>query len=83
MTAPLNKAVPLLDENRRMTNRTQDFFNELYKQIPIRGTGSPEGVVQAEQFQKYIDTTGASGSIEYIKRDTDVAGDTSKGWIAV
>lgn len=79
----LNKAFPIVDEEGRMTLRTQQFFKDLAKQIPIRGTGSPEGVIKAEQFQRYIDTTGASGSIEYIKRDTDVAGDTSKGWIAV
>lgn len=51
--------------------------------INLIGTGSPEGIVDARLGQQYMDNTGATGSVLYIKRDEDVAGDTKKGWILV
>lgn len=47
----------------------------------IVGTGSPEGVVEAEQTRLYMDDSGTAGNILYIKRDTDIGGDRAKGWI--
>ena len=49
----------------------------------IVGTGSPEGAVEAFVGREYMDDAGTAGSIKYIKRDADVAGDKSKGWILV
>jgi len=49
----------------------------------LQGAGSPEGVVSALQKRIYMDTAGTAGSILYIKRDTDIAGDDSKGWILI
>jgi hypothetical protein len=49
----------------------------------IVGTGSPEGVVSAIQTTLYMDDSGSSGSILYIKRDASIAGDDSQGWVAV
>ena len=49
----------------------------------LLGSGSPEGVVEALQARQYMDTAGTAGSIMYIKRDTDIAGDKTKGWILV
>lgn len=49
----------------------------------ITGTGSPEGAVSALQRKLYMDETGAAGSILYIKRDADIAGDRTLGWILV
>ena len=49
----------------------------------IIGTGSPEGVVVAEVGTEYMDKNGTSGNIKYIKRDSDVAGDKSQGWILI
>ena len=50
---------------------------------PITGVGSPEGVVQARQFQLYINTTGTTGTLLYIKMQPDIGGDRKQGWVAV
>ena len=47
------------------------------------GEGSPEGVVEALQGTEYMDTLGTAGNIKYIKRDSDVLGDKSLGWILI
>ena len=47
----------------------------------ITGEGSPEGVVSAAQGRKYMDVNGTASNISYIKRDADVLGDETLGWI--
>jgi hypothetical protein len=50
----------------------------------IIGTGSPEGVVDAIQTSFYMDESGVTEAVLYIKRDADDGlGDTAKGWILV
>ena len=49
----------------------------------LTGSGSPEGVVEAQPTRLYMNTAGTAGSILYIKRDSDVGGDRSQGWILV
>jgi hypothetical protein len=51
--------------------------------IPIIGTGSPEGVVEARQYQLYINSAGTAGSIEYRKMLSQIGGDRTQGWILV
>ena len=43
------------------------------------GTGSPEGVVEADPTRLYMDDAGSSGSVLYIKQ----TGTGNTGWIAV
>ena len=47
------------------------------------GAGSPEGVFEALQAKVYMDAAGTTGNILYIKRDADIAGDKTKGWILI
>ena len=49
----------------------------------ITGSGSPEGVVSAIQGREYMDTAGTAGAIKYIKRDSDILGDRTQGWILI
>lgn len=49
----------------------------------IIGTGSPEGVTSALQGQEYMDDAGVAGAIKYIKRDRDILGDNTKGWVLI
>ena len=56
---------------------------ELNFQSTATGSGSPEAVLVADITKQYMDTAGTAGSILYIKRDADIAGDRSKGWILV
>ena len=45
----------------------------------VRGAGSPEGVVFAAKEKRYFNTTGAAGTLMYVK-NTDITLNT--GWVA-
>jgi hypothetical protein len=66
-----------------MAQPFRQFTQDASLSIPIVGTGSPEGVITARQYSLYIDSTGSAGSIEYRKMQPDIAGDVTKGWVAV
>lgn len=74
---------PVIDANKAPTQQYRGFFNELGKLDILTGSGTPEGNQIAEVGRLYMDTSGTAGSILYIKRDNDIAGDTSKGWILI
>ena len=78
----LNAAVPVIDADGRMAAHFRDEMARLSRAVPILGTGSPEGVVDGVQGQTYINTSGSSGSIFYVKKSADVGGDATQGWIA-
>ena len=79
----LNAGQPIVRVDGTMQQPFQDQMNTLYRYLPIIGTGSPEGVIEALQYSLYLDSAGVSGSIEYRKMLTDIAGDKTMGWIAV
>ena len=80
---PLNRNQKIIDENDQLTDRFREWQLAVSRLAIITGTGSPEGVVSAIQTQQYMDLSGTTGSISYIKRDADIGGDTSLGWILV
>jgi len=75
-------AIAVLDDrdNAVMTLRMAEFLEAITLQvnqnIPLSGTGSPEGVVTAEPFKTFLDTAAAAGSNFYVKKTG--SGDT--GW---
>ena len=80
----LNASAPLVDPNTGLPmNQFRIFLLQVQERGLIIGTGSPEGVVEAEQGQEYMDDAGTAGNIKYIKRDANVGGDKSLGWILV
>ena len=84
MTSPrLNAAQPIVEPDGTMAQPFRQFTQDASLSIPIVGSGSPEGVVQARQYSLYIDSTGSSGSIEYRKMQPDIGGDVTQGWVAV
>lgn len=83
MSYKLNQAQPIVEINGTMSQAFRQFTQEASLSIPIVGTGSPEGAVEARQYSLYLDKTGSAGSIQYRKMLPDVAGDRSKGWILV
>jgi len=84
VTSPrLNAAQPIVEANGTMAQPFRQFTQDASLSIPIVGTGSPEGVVEARQYSLYIDANGSTGAIEYRKMQPDIGGDTSQGWIAV
>ena len=74
---------PLLKEDGSPSVQLNSWFKAITQGAVIVGTGSPEDVIQATQGAVYLDETGIVGAILYIKRDADVAGDETKGWILV
>jgi hypothetical protein len=79
----LNASQPIVDDSGKMAQAFRSWTLEASLSIPIVGTGSPEGVVDARQFQLYIDSTGTAGSIEYRKMLSEIGGDRTQGWILV
>lgn len=84
MTSPrLNAAQPIVEPDGTMAQPFRQFTQDASLSIPIVGSGSPEGLVEARQYSLYIDSTGTSGSIEYRKMQPDIGGDVTQGWVAV
>lgn len=76
---------PITEANNTLTLQSRNYFQALEDlikfQVVLRGTGSPEGVVEALATKRYMDSTALSGSVMYIKQVDDIAGDTSLGWV--
>jgi len=73
----------IINPDGSMTVLLSDFFAELAELTIAEGTGSPEGILEASATKQYMDTTGLTGAILYIKQVDSVAGDKSLGWILV
>ena len=83
MITQLNTSQAVIDDKGRMSRRFEDWTQAVTRMDIIIGTGSPEGVIEASQGQEYMDDAGVAGAIKYIKRDADIAGDRTTGWILV
>lgn len=79
--APPNFHRPFVENDGSITEQSRTWADEVTLSIPIIGTGSPEGVVEARQRQKYMDETGVAGSVSYIKQRNDILGDRTMGWV--
>lgn len=79
----LNAAQPIVDESGKMAQAFRTWTLDASLSIPIVGTGSPEGAVEARQYQLYIDSTGAAGFIQYRKMLPHIGGDRTQGWLLV
>lgn len=77
---PLTNIRPIVDANGILTQEAREFFNNLASQPSLTGSGSPEGVVEANVGVLYMDTTGSTGSLLYAKKQPHISNDFSKGW---
>ena len=73
----------VVEKNGTATQELRVWAQTITTQATITGTGSPEGVVEAEVTAEYMDLAGTAGAIKYIKRDADILGDKTQGWILV
>lgn len=78
-----NPSQPIVDQAGKMSQVFRTWTQAITKTQVLIGTGSPEGVVAADQGRLYMDDSGTSGSILYVKRDDNVGGDRSQGWILI
>ena len=82
MIPQLDPKLPITKDNM-MLDRFFNWMLNVSNLSMLTGTGSPEGVVSARPERLYMDTAGAAGAILYIKRDADIGGNRSLGWILV
>ena len=80
---PLLNAAQPITKDGKMEQPFREVMRSLTDQLPMTGTGTPEGVVNAPQFSLYLDTTPAASPVEYRKMLAQIGGDTTQGWIAV
>ncbi len=73
----------IVDPSGNANLRMLNWMDQMTRLQIVTGSGTPEAVIRAEIGTLYMDTAGTTGSILYIKRDGDIGGDTSKGWILV
>lgn len=73
----------IVDEDGNMTQEFLTWVNQVSGLQMLSGTGSPEGVVIAEQNALYRDEAGSTGTILYVKNLGDIGRDRSLGWILV
>ncbi len=66
-----------------MTLEFGTWIRTVNDRLLIIGNTVPEGVIEASQGAEFMDTSGTTGGIKYIKRDSDIGGDKSKGWILI
>lgn len=78
---PTTRAI--VDSNGVLTQEARSYFRVLTARTTVVGTGSPEGVVEADQATLYMDDAGASGNVLYVKRSDEVAGNRANGWVLV
>jgi len=82
--AKYDPVIPLVsNENGVVSNLFNFWMSQVYERGLIIGTGSPEGVVEANQGTEYMDDEGAAGAVLYIKQKTSIGDDTKKGWVAI
>lgn len=75
-------ALSIVDNNGVMSDVFQRWVSEVTRLDLIVGTGTPEGVIEAEVGREYMDDAGAVGAVKFIKQLADIAGDRTKGWVA-
>lgn len=83
MIAPINPNYPIVTKSGMMSKLFRLFVQQISDEGLIIGTGAPEGLLEARQGRQYMDDSGITGSILYIKKLDDISGDRTKGWVAV
>lgn len=79
----LDTALPIVNADGTMTDTFRGFLLKVDRYLPILGSGSPEGVVDAPLHSVYVDVTSTSAPIDYRKMQADIGGDTKQGWEAI
>lgn len=79
----LNAGQPIVGQAGQMEQPFRAWAQVVSDQLPITGSGTPEGAIEAPQFSLYLDTAAGAGSIQYRKMQPEIGGDRTKGWLLV
>jgi len=74
---------PITKEDGSPSDQLLFWFNLMTNRALIIGTGSPETFYEAAKGTVFMDESGTTGSILYIKKSADIGGDKTQGWILV
>ena len=77
---PIDANTPIVTVSGVMSDVFQRWMSQVTRNDLLIGTGSPEGVIEAIVGRQYLDTTGASGATQYIKKLPHIGGDKTQGW---
>lgn len=83
MINQLNDSNPIVEDDGNMIRRFSIWTKAVTNLDPLSGEGSPEGIIEADQFRLYVDTIGTTGNVLYVKRNSDIGSDKKQGWILV
>ena len=72
-----------VDQNGLMTQEARTWVQTINDRTLIIDAGSPEGAIEAPIGSEYMDSAGTASNIKYIKRDADIGGDKTQGWILI
>lgn len=72
---------PVVEADDTASQVFRTWAQKVSNSVPIVGSGTPEGVLEAPQYSVYVDETTATAPTVYRKMLTDIGGDRSKGWI--
>ncbi len=74
---------PIVNKDGVMEDVFQRWVTQITNNDLIVGTGSPEGVIEATVGREYLDDTGSTGAVKFIKQLPDIGGDRTQGWVAI
>ena len=83
MITPLNPTQPIADTDGIMSLQMRYFVQEVSSQSIIIGSGSPDGIYEANQGRDYMDEDGAPGAVKYVKQKVAIGGNSKLGWVAI
>ncbi len=83
MQQKLNSSHPIVEADLTASQLFRSWALIVSNNLPIVGSGSPEGSVEAPQYSLYIDESVPLTPVQYRKMLPDVGGDRSKGWAAL
>ena len=72
-----------MDASAKMEQAFRTWTVRVTNSLLHVGTGSPEGVLEAPQYSRYIDETVPATPVEYIKMLPSLASDRRNGWSAL
>lgn len=74
---------PIVEDDGSLTLQSRTYFKLLTDRALIIGSGSPDGLVEANQGATYLDEDAALGNVFYIKQKSSVGGNNSLGWVLI